>query len=259
MAIAIPADRPASRRRTLFFVAIAGAMLVVIALGFGRSFYARPWFTDRPLPAYLIVHGVAMTAWYLLFLAQGLLVRAGRVDLHRTFGAAGVALAAVIVGTAIVVNLNRVPRMEALGLIRSPADRELALAVALDSLSSMVAFAAVFSAALAWRRTPGVHRRLMFWSSVWMLGPAFTAARPLGAFLDPLVAPYLPFFPADVLWLLALIAFDVKTERRVHPATYLGFLGLASYFLVVSPLLASNATLQAWLQGYANAHPYVLP
>ena len=74
------------RRRKRFFVHVAFAMLVVVALGFGRSFYLRPIFTDRPLPAYLILHGAVMTAWYLLFLAQALRVQRHRVDLLRKLG-----------------------------------------------------------------------------------------------------------------------------------------------------------------------------
>src|SRR5688572_32610405 len=71
-----------TRKRNRFFVWTAIAMLVVIALGFGKSFDARQWFNDKPLPTYLIVHGVTMTAWYLIFLAQASLVAAGRSKLH---------------------------------------------------------------------------------------------------------------------------------------------------------------------------------
>lgn len=231
-------------------------MLVAVALGFGRSFYARPLYIERALPPYLVVHGVTMTAWYVLFLVQALLVRAGRTDLHRRLGVGGLVLAAAVVATGVVVNLNVLPRMQALGRVGSPAELEFTLRFALDSISSLAAFAIVVAAAVVLRRRPGAHRRLMFWAFVWTLGPAFTNTRPLGQFLDSLVAPHLPFFPADFLWLFALIAFDWKTERRIHPATYLGFLFLLGYFLLVTPWVTGNETLQGWLQAYAAANPH---
>jgi hypothetical protein len=87
----------------------------------------------------------------------------------------------------------------------------------------------------------------MFWAFVWMLGPAFVNSRPLGQVLDPLVAPYLPFFPADLIWLLALMAYDWKGERRIHPATYIPFVALALFFIVATPWIAGSEVLQDWL------------
>lgn len=251
-------ERQATTRatRTTFFVFIALAMLVVIALAFSKSFYARPLFTERPLPTYLVAHGVTMTVWYLLFLAQTLFVRAGRTDLHRKLGIAAVAVVTAVIVTTVVVNLNRVQRAEALGFATTAADLQFLRAQALDSMGSLIPLAILVVVALVYRTRPQVHRRLMFWAFVWTLGPAFTATRPLGQYLDSLVVPYLPFFPADLLWLVALVAFDVKTRRRVHPATYLGFAALAAWFLLLSPWIAGQPALQGWMQAWAAAHPY---
>lgn len=242
-------DRTA-RRRNRFFVWIAMAMLVAIALGFGRSFYLRPVFIDRPLPTYLVVHGAVMTGWYLLFLAQALLASNGRIDLHRRLGIAGVLLAAAVTATGVLVHLRVVPRMQALGEIGSAGDLSFALGFALAGLASLVPFVVLVALALAWRRRPAAHKRLMFWALVWTLGPAFTNSRPLGQFLDPLVAPHLPFFPADLLWLAALLAYDWTTLRRIHPVTWLGFLSLAAYFFVVMERVARNEVLQGWLRAW---------
>ncbi|TWT19076.1 hypothetical protein FQY83_11955 [Luteimonas marina] len=237
-----------SRRRNRFFVWTAVAMLVVVALGFGKSFYLRPVFSDTPLPTYLAVHGIVMTAWYLLFLAQALLAGSGRIDLHRRLGIAGVALAAAVVATGALVHLRLIPRMQALGRIASPEDLAFAIDFALQGLASLAPFVVLIALAVWWRRRPAVHKRLMFWAMAWTLGPAFTNTRPLGQFLDSLVVPYLPFFPADLFWLVALLAYDWTTTRRIHPATWLGFLLLALYFLFAMPWIAGNATLQAWLK-----------
>lgn len=231
-------------RGRLFFVAIAVLMLVVVALGFGKSFFLRPVFIDQPLPVYLIVHGVTMTAWFLLFLVQATLVSAKRTDLHKKLGLLGLALAMGVVVTAVVLNLNLVPRALAAGAISKP---EEGAAFALGSLSSLIPFVLLVGVAIVRRRKPQIHKRLMFWAFVWMLGPAFTNTRPLGRVLDPLVAPFLPFFPSDFVWLFALVAYDWITLRRIHPATYVPFILLFLFFIFAMPWISESEALQRWL------------
>ncbi len=64
------------------------------------------------MPPYLYVHGIVLTAWYALILAQTSLVAAHRIDLHRRLGvlAVGVAMAVVPLSTFVVV--RAVPRMQ---------------------------------------------------------------------------------------------------------------------------------------------------
>lgn len=250
---AIPQATTATARERVhagnrFFVAVAIAMLVVIALGFGNSFYLRPAFTDAPLPPYIAVHGVVMTAWYLLFLAQALLVSSGRTGLHRKLGVAGVLLAAGVVVTGAMMHLRFIPRMQALGNITSPAHLAFGVDFVLQGLASLAPFAVLVAWAVAARRRPQVHSRLVFWAMAWAIGPAFTPTRPLGQFLDPLVAPVLPYFPADLFWLAALLLYDWRTLRRIHVATWLGFAALAGWYLVVMPWVAGLPLAQGWLQ-----------
>lgn len=233
--------------RKRFFICMAVLMLVAVALGFGRSFYLRPLFISRPLPGYLVIHGLIMTAWFLLFFVQAALVSARRVDLHRKLGIAGLVFAAAVVVTAVVVNLNVIPRMQANGQLSTP---EEGLEFALSSLSGLIPFVLLVGSAVWLRRRPDLHKRLMFWAFVWMLGPAFTNSRPLGEALDPLVAPYLPFFPADLLWLFGLVAYDWTTQRRIHPATYITFIVLFLFFVFATPWIAGNETLRNWLLAY---------
>lgn len=243
-------ERPRPRRGGRFFVWIALAMLVVIALGFGKSFYLQPYSQDGALPVYLIMHGVVMTAWYLLFLAQACLVSAQRVDLHRQLGIAGVALAAAVVATGAMVHLRMIPRLQALGQLASPEELPFALSFVLAGLASLVPVVALVALAVWWRRRPATHKRLMFWAVVWTLGPAFSDTRPLGQFLDALVVPHLPYFPADLFWLAALLAYDWRVLRRIHPATWISFVLLALYLFYPMEWIARSPTLHAWLRGY---------
>ena len=253
----VTADTPIATRprqgRNRFFIAMALLMLVAVALGFGKSFYVRPMFSDKPLPIHLVVHGITMTAWYLLFLAQASLVAVGRTDLHRRLGLAGVVLALAVVVTGVIVNVRLVPRMEALGILSGADGLRQGAGFALGSLLGLALFAVVVALALLWRRRPAVHKRLMFWACVLTVGPAFANTRPLGQALDPLVAPHLPFFPSDLFWFAALMAYDWVTLRRFHPATYVTFLVLAAVLIGATGPIAGNAALQDWFLAVTSA------
>jgi len=232
---AAPAPINRARRRGWFFVATSLAMLTVVALGFGRSFFLRPLFMDTPLRPHLVVHGVLMTAWFVLFIVQANLVRVSRVAWHRKIGWASMLLAAAAFLSGVYVNLHIIGRAQREAEVEQA--RKM-VAFASESLVGLLPFVFLIGAALWYIRKPDTHKRLMFWAFAWVLGPAFTNTRPLGRALDALVVPYLPFFPSDLIWLVALVGYDWATERRVHPATYVTFVLLAVYALLVVPVVA---------------------
>lgn len=238
------------RRRGWFFAGTATAMLLVVFLGFGRSFFLRPLYIEAPLPPHLIVHGVVMTTWFLLFVVQAVLVSAKRITLHRQLGLAGIVVAFAAFVTGVLVNVRIASRAMAAD---SPERTQDMLAFASASLVGLLPFVPLIVLALWYVRRPAVHKRLMFWAFAWVLGPAFTNTRPLGRVLDALVAPQLPFFPADLFWLLALVVYDWRTIRRVHPATYLTFVLLAVYALVLTPRLAGHPAIGRVLVTLAGA------
>lgn len=231
-------------RRNRFFAWIAVAMLAAIALGFGPTFYLRP-LTDRPpLPANVVLHGVVLTAWYLLLLAQALLVARGRVELHRKLGMAGIVLAAAVFASGVQVNLALVGRVP-------PEMREMAIGFATMGIGGLLAFVPLMALAVVFRRRPAVHKRLVFWAFVITIGPAFAPSRPFGAFLDSLVAPALPFFPSDLVWFAALLAYDWRTLHRIHPVTWVGFLVLALYLVVVVEAMAAHPAVRGWVAAWS--------
>jgi hypothetical protein len=237
-----------TRRRGWFFVATSLAMLTVVALGFGRSFFLRPLYSSTPLRPHLVVHGVLMTAWFVLFIVQANLVRVSRVAWHRKVGWASMSIAVAAFLSGVYVNLH------ILGRAQHEADVEEArrmVAFASESLVGLLPFVLLIGAALWFIRKPAVHKRLMYWSFAWMLGPAFANSRPLGRALDALVVPHLPFFPSDVIWLVALLAYDWKSEGRPHPATLVPFSVLAVYVIYLAPLIAAHPALRAMVTAAA--------
>ncbi len=82
-------------------------MLATVFIGFARTYYLAGVF-HAPLPSLIIhLHGAAFTCWILLLVTQASLASAGRVDIHRRLGIAGMLLAClmVIVGVLAATDL----------------------------------------------------------------------------------------------------------------------------------------------------------
>ena len=104
----------------------------------------------------------------------------------------------------------------------------LASGVVWMNIGSAVAFAVLVVSAVALRRRPEAHKRLMLLASVAIIGPALArlARWPIfGGELGP--------FVQIATWLIfaAVLAHDVWTRRQPHPATLAGIgLVLATNF-----------------------------
>ena len=93
-------------------------------------------------------------------------------------------------------------------------------------LATVIVFPALIGAALAWRRQPEVHKRLMLIGTLELV-PAGVARWPGLATAGPLA-----YFGITDLVLVAVVLFDLATRGRPHPATIWGGL-----FLVASQVL----------------------
>jgi hypothetical protein len=212
-------------QRSRFFLVMAIVLFVPVAIGFGPTFFLRPWSGARdplggPFPLHLIIHGSVLSAWYLLFIVQTTLVAAHRVDLHRRLGVIGVGLAAAVVVASFITVARFVPRATTEAL---PA--EAVAAVVLGDTAGLVVFAVFVAGGVYLRRTAAAHKRLMFLAATTIVGPAFSTARPVGRALEhwlpgPLgMASGLVF---TIACIVTLVVYDVVTRKRVHPATLFG-------------------------------------
>ena len=95
------------RRRFTYFIGMSLVLATIVAGGFVRTFYLRPAFqsaltNDEPLPFYLNVHGVLLTAWFSLLIVQSFLVAAKRTRWHRTLGVYGAVVALGVLGASLL-------------------------------------------------------------------------------------------------------------------------------------------------------------
>jgi len=219
--------RQAASRPT-FYVAIAISCAVTVFVGFAPTFYLKRVFGTPALPTLVVVHGSAFTCWVLLLVTQTSLVRAGRTDLHRRLGVAGLGLAALMVILGVLTAIGGARR----GITAAGMDPNMFLAI---PLASILLFAVFMWLAAMKRSRPDDHKRLVLLAMFSILTPAI--ARWPAVHQRPPVALGL-----TLLFLLAAVGYDLRTRRRVHPVYTWGGLVL----LVSGPLRVAVAHSHPW-------------
>ena len=202
-----------------FYPGAAGAILLAMLMGFGRSYYLRAFADSPPLSTFTHVHALVFTAWVLLFFIQTSLVAAGRADLHRRLGVA----AGVLAGGMVVLGFQTAIYGARNGHNPGGPYRD-SRAFLVVGLTDILLFFAFVAAALYCRRRREAHKRLMLLATIggFML-PAITRM--------PVVAGrFLPMFGLLSLFVLAGPAYDLATRRRVHPIYFWGGLLILASF-----------------------------
>jgi hypothetical protein len=221
----------------LFYTAMGCAVLVTVFIGFAPSFYLRR--TGSPLPPLLQLHGFVFSSWILLFVAQTGLVAAGRTDVHRRVGVLGALLALAMLGLGTLTALRSVAGLSGPAL-------QAQLAFLAIPLFDMVVFPVLVGTALARRRVPQAHKRLMLIAMISLLSPA-TGRMPWPEALRGTVTD----FVVPDLFLLPLVVWDVKTRGRLHPMTIFGSLLLIGSQVLRMALSGTDAWLRfaEWAAG----------
>jgi uncharacterized membrane protein YozB (DUF420 family) len=176
--------------------------LLVVLIGFSRSFYLRTWFDNPPLSALRYLHGALMTAWYTLFVAQVALVSGRRVDLHRRLGILTALTAAALVPVAAATAIAFIARVRG-----NPDEAPIAAVIAGYDFVALSVFALLVGIALILRRRSDIHKRLVTLASLSLLGP------PLARLVSDQQAVWLTY-----ALVLTPIVIDTWRHRRLHPA-----------------------------------------
>ena len=154
-------------RRFYTWGAIAAA--VVVFSGFARTYYLKGAFGTPALSGLVHIHGLVMTVWFALFVAQVWLVAARRTDLHRRLGLLGAlwSVLVFVVGVATAIAAARrgfTPGPPPLVFLSIP-------------LGDMLVFAVMIAVGLYFRRRRDIHKRLMLLSTLGILTPAIARIR----------------------------------------------------------------------------------
>jgi hypothetical protein len=227
-------NRWASDGRLYTGVAIGTALIIFI--GFAQTYYLKALFGTPPLRMLLHIHGLVMTAWIVLFFVQVRLIAAGRRDLHRRLGVAGVVLAglALVLGTAVALSQGHIH------LINNDPAVDPPLAFLPVPLGVLILFGTFVTAAILQRRHADFHKRLMVLASLSILLPGID--RLPFHFID--VADQSILFGINDVCVVICIAYDTFKTRRLHPAWVWGG-GLIVSLQILTLMVRHTA---AWLR-----------
>ena len=209
-----------------FYFLMSLLLAGIVTAGFSRTVNGNLFHPALPRPFLLWIHAAAFSGWIAFYIFQSALVRTHNVKWHRFFGWFGAGLAALMVPLGITISII-MARFDAVQL-HQPDPTFLSI-----PFLDMLGFGVIVSLAIAWRKKPEVHRRLLFIATCSLLDAAF--ARFDFIFNNRL------FFPALDLVILLGVARDLLVNRRVHevyryalPMLIAGQ-GLAIYLWVAQP------------------------
>ena len=230
-------------------------MLIVVFLGFAPTYYLDPYFDTavefRPMPAYLMIHALVLTMWFVGRVVQSGLIQTGRRNMHRTLGMIGAGLAAGVVITGIVATVNAIPHAEEFGI----APRARLDVLVASNTSNLLVFVTLVSLALRYRPKPLYHKRLMLIASIAIIGPAVSPLRALGNFLGSLLPGSISIPVPLIFWMLlvaSIVLHDLSSIRRIHPATLWGGCMKAAATVVTISLVNSGhaASYVNWIESW---------
>lgn len=245
--------RASTAPRGKFYIGSAAVLLLVVLVGFAPTFYLRsafggPEFSWRgggpELSWRVFIHGLILTAWYLVFTLQAALVAGRRTALHRALGWAGAAIGLAVVISGGLATPYRMAELAAEGRPGWP-NRTTSILV-WSNTTSIVAFTILLAAAIVLRRQPDTHKRMMLLASISIIQPAFGRIFRWPVFEAPPSEILMLSVAAPFALVGALIVYDFLSRKSLHPATVAGtavFGGLK----LGGVLLLAPSSLGPWL------------
>lgn len=200
-----------------FYFSMSLLVAAIVVCGFSHSINDALFHPAIPRPVLLWIHSIVFASWVVFYILQSALVRTLKVKVHRSVGWFGVGLAAVMVplGFAIAVVMGRFDKH-----LLNIADSDTFLSV---PFGDMIIFGTFVALAIAWRRKPELHRRLLLIATCALLDAPFDR-------IDYIFDHNLGFLFVDVVILLG-VARDLLVDRRIH-RVYLVALPLIMIFEV---------------------------
>ena len=222
-----------------FFARLAGSIVVLVFVGFARTYYLHSLFGMPALTRFLHFHGAVMTGWIVLFAVQTFLITSNRIPIHRIMGAfgAGFAVLVVLMGcAATLVAARREVRAH------SESISSVLTVLALE-LTQMALFASLVTLGVWLRNRTGYHKRLMLLATFCILpNPIVRLFIWAGLGSNIMI---LGFWTSLVT---TVVLFDSIRNRRVHPAFGFG----ATIIVVFLYLVYFGSRTPLWQHLAAN-------
>jgi len=222
-----------ARERNGLYLALGILLLVLVFVGFSPTFFLRRAFDGPVRSPYVFMHGVFMTAWYVLFVVQAALIYASRVRIHRELGVIAATIGYVAMLTAMFATWN---------IIQNPIPAPVLTvrsAIIWGNIGNIAVFTSLLTLAVYFRRNAHLHKHLMLFASISFVSPALgrIAGWPIAGGVD-----LATFNNSGILLLiLAVIGYELWAERRVHLVTVLAGAGILVVRYTFGVLIAGSS------------------
>jgi hypothetical protein len=146
-------------RERVFYSTMAFAILIVVFVGFSRTFLSEASLFSRTSDSVVDSARTIFSSWIALFVTQTTLVATKNTRIHMKLGVAGlvIAILMLLVGTYTALVRAKGP---------SPLPDVNPLAFLTIPLGDMLIFGILFGAAYYYRRKLDTHKRLMLLASI---------------------------------------------------------------------------------------------
>ena len=240
----IPAVRNVAAGRNFdhrFFFAVAVLFPLTVLIGFGPTFYLKPLFNTPPIArAIIMVHGMLMTLWVLLFETQVFLIASKRIRVHQKLGIFAALLAPIIILTGMMAAIGAAKYGSATAPPQIPR-----LEFMIVPFFDMLTFAVLFGAAIYYRKNSPTHKRLILLTVINFLPPAI--ARFPGGLTDSFGPLW--FFGVPSVLVIVLVIADTWRNKRLNKPFLFGAVFMIFSMWLRLPLSSTPAWLDfaTWL------------
>jgi hypothetical protein len=221
--------------RNFFLIFLLVCWLGVI-MGFGppalKRLHGHP---DSPNVLPIIIHATAFSCWLGLLTAQTLLVRVKQTAVHMKLGLIAVGLVPVMAAATVFAEIF----MQRWHLAHPPDNLQFLI----FPIFWVVTFTLLATAAIALRKDPATHKRLILIATTVIVGAAYDRWWSDGltnVFGEGIGALFIEEFLATNLILAGALAYDFWSRRRLHRAYQLAvplilLAEMCSSFIYYSP------------------------
>ena len=225
--------------RQCFFAIAGGIMLLVTLWGF-RAYYLRGLGAgDVEIAPTMVrlaaVHGGALTAWIVLFLAQTVLVASNRRYWHRVLGWGALAVAFAVCMSGLLVAVRSV--QAAPGFVFWGMDYRQFLLIMLVEIATFACFVVL---AVLHRKRPQRHRAMMLMATLSILAGATVRMPGLAEYFGD--SGWSGIFGPVALLGFVFLALRSLIDGRLDRWMAGGLVGMTAVYV----LAVSAATSSAW-------------
>lgn len=191
-----------------YFLVTSIFLLLFSIIGFSDNLFFDIGQPSNSDPKFM-VHGMFMFAWFIILVVQTNFIRNRNYKAHIIWGTAGLIAAAGTVLSTVYVFVAVYKGWDVMPFY-AKANRFL-----------MPSFALYVWLGYKYRRTPALHKRLVFLGSFFLLEPIL-GRFPLDALSD--TGFYIFMFGVWNMFFLSFFAYDWILLKRVHRITWISYL-----------------------------------